>query len=108
MVEMADSSGLRVPVFLVAALLWFYQRPHTGLTSFLNNVPKVSEASRKCPRNDGFSDDGLVQIRVCPVYSCWGVRGSSWLSDELLASGYWLLSKGMWWTLCTCVFRFPF
>lgn len=56
-----------------------------------------------------------VQILVYQVvYGCCcscdtgGCPRSSWLSNKLLASGYWLLSKGMWWTLWTCVFKFPF
>lgn len=57
-----------------------------------------------------------VQIPVYCCCCCCGIGGwlaastprSSWLSIKLLVSGYWLLSKGMWWTLWTCVFRFPF
>lgn len=54
-----------------------------------------------------------VVYGCCCCYCCWCVCGclaprSSWLGKKLLVSGYWLLSKGMWWTLWTCVFRFPF
>lgn len=71
--------------------------------------------------------DGVFRVKrflTCPVqilvyqmvYCCCGVGGclaastpgSSWLSNKFLVSGYWLLSKGIWWTLWTCVFRFPF
>lgn len=37
-----------------------------------------------------------------------GPPRSPWLSNKLLLSWYWLLSKGIWWTLWTCVFKFPF
>lgn len=46
----------------------------------------------------------------CVVGGCLaaGAPRSSRLRNKLLVSGYWLLSKGIWWTLWTCVFRFPF
>lgn len=46
----------------------------------------------------------------CVVGGCLaaGAPRSSRLRSKLLVSGYWLLSKGIWWTLWTCVFRFPF
>lgn len=42
------------------------------------------------------------------AYECCWVPRSSWPNRRPLASRYWLLSNGMWWTLWTCVFRFPF
>lgn len=42
---------LRAPVVLVAALLWFEQRPHTGLTSFLEFFLRCLR-SRKWLNND--------------------------------------------------------
>lgn len=44
----------------------------------------------------------------CGVCECCWVPRSSWPGTRPLVSRYWLLSKGMWWTLWTCVFRFPF